>query len=130
MYGNRISEFNQSPSSSNGGAVNIAATIPALATVYNYLRYTDLYTAGRDRYAGLVAFAGVEWFFTPKISVGGEVNIAAVYGWTEGKYFTAEGFNTLTGKVDTWNELTAPGSSGFDFGTGNVGANINLTFYF
>ena len=130
MYGNRITEFNQTPSMSNGGGVNMAANVPNLIPVYTSMRYTDLYTAGRDRYAGPVAYAGIEWFFTPKMSIGGEVNVAAVYAWTQGKYFTAEGYNKLSGKVETWTELTAPKSSGFDFGTGNIGANINLTFYF
>ncbi|MBR6458238.1 MAG: hypothetical protein IKS71_06540 [Bacteroidales bacterium] len=130
-YGNAITEYNQTPTCSNGGLTTPAgAGLPALAASHASLRYLDTHSATRDRYLGAVAYAGVEWFFTPKISIGGEVNIAAVYSWTGVKHFTVEGYNAYSGEVDTWSELTAPGSSRFVFGTGNVGANLNLSFYF
>ncbi len=126
-YGNAITQYNQTPTSSNGGAMAVPAN---LAAAYASMRYLDVHNANRDHYAGLVGFAGIEWFFTPKISIGGEVNVAAVYSSRAIQSYTAEGFNSLTGEVDTWTQLTAPGSRGFDFGTGNVGANISLSFYF
>lgn len=130
-YGNAITAYNQTPTTSNGGNTTPAAAgVPALAASHASLRYLDVHNANRDRYLGAVAFAGIEWFFTPKISIGGEVNIAAVYSWTGVKHFTVEGYNAFSGEVDTWSELTAPGSSRFIFGTGNVGANLNLSFYF
>ena len=129
-YGNAITEYNPAPTSSNGGSFNVGTTIPALASTYASMRYLNVRNANRDHYAGLVGFAGIEWFFTPKISIGGEVNVAAVYSWRSAQYFTAEGYNSASGEVDTWSQLTAPGSHGFEFGTGNIGANINLSFYF
>lgn len=130
-YGNAITAYNQTPSSSNGGTTTPAgAGVAALAPSHASVRYLDIHNANRDRYLGAVAFAGIEWFFTPKISIGGEVNVAAVYCWTGVKHITVEGYNNFSGEVDTWSELTAPGSSQFLFGTGNVGANLNLSFYF
>ena len=129
-YGNAITEYNQTPSASNGGAVAAGAFPAGAGAAYASLRYTDVHNLNRNYYAGLVGFAGIEWFFTPKISVGGEVNIAAIYSWRSVQHVTMEGFNAASGQVDTWSELTAPGSRGFEFGTGNVGANLNLSFYF
>lgn len=129
-YGNAITDINQSPSCANGGTVNIATTVPAAAGAYSYLRYTDMHTFTRNYYFGAVAYVGMEWFFAPKMSLGGEVNIAAVFSASGRKHFTAEGYNKLSQQVDTWTEVTGPSSLQFDFGTGNIGANLTLNLYF
>ena len=121
-YGNNMSAENQTPSKAFGNAAAPAGFTSA--------RLKDSKNAGCVNYGGLVCFLGVEWFVAPSISLGGEVNVAAVYRWGGSQYSTVEGFNTLTSQVEEWTDLTAPDSSGFQFGTGNIGANLNLTFYF
>ena len=121
-YGNAMTPDNQSPST----AYTYGNTPPGFTSA----RIKNTLNAGCRHYFGAVCFAGVEWFFTPKISFGGEVNIAAVYRWGGAVNTTVEGYNTLTMQVEEWTDLTSPSSHGFSFGTGNIGGNINLTFYF
>ena len=72
----------------------------------------------------------MEWFFTSKMSIGGEINVAAVHRWGGSAYRTVEGYNMLSSTVEKWTDLTAPTSSSFSFGTGNIGGNLSLNFYF
>lgn len=125
-YGNAITEVNQNPSCGMDPTVYKAPDKAGFTS----MRYLSNYSNVPTHYMGIVAFAGVEWFVAPQISLGGEVNVAAVYNWSQQRYYEAEGFNTLTGKRETWTELQTPSSSGFDFGTGNLGATISVTFYF
>jgi hypothetical protein len=75
---------------------------------------------------GVRAFVGVEYFFAPKISIGGE------FGWGIG--FMAQG----KGKAETevWTtavettEFETAGGSMFHLDTDNLGGSINLLFYF
>jgi hypothetical protein len=76
---------------------------------------------------GVRGFVGVEYFFAPKISIGGE------FGW--GIAFMTEG----KGKMETevWDgtavqsfETEMAGSSMFHLDTDNLGGAINLLFYF
>lgn len=123
-YGNAVTEINQSPST--GIPSTQTPSIPGFSSP----RYLSTFNNNPTHYAGLVGFVGVEWFFAPKVSLGAEVNIAAAYNWTNGTYYTAEGYNTLSGQVEEWTELLSPSSSGFDFGTKNIGANLSINFYF
>ena len=124
-YGNAITEFNQSPS------VGLAGTAPAgVNNAFTSLRYLNNQTAGCNNYAGAVLIAGVEWFVAPKISLGGEVNVAAIYSWNAPTHYTAEGYNHVNGAVEQWTQVQTPSSSGFSFGTGNIGANLSVNFYF
>ena len=123
-YGNAITEINQFPSTGITGQNN--PDIPG----FNTPRYLSKFNGTPTHYAGIVGFVGVEWFFAPKVSLGAEVNIAAAYNWTNGTYYTAEGYNTISGQVEEWTELLTPSSSGFDFGTKNIGANLSVNFYF
>ena len=78
---------------------------------------------------GVRAFVGVEYFFAPKISVGGE------FGWgimmsKVGKGTTeVEYWDVVSGGPKTLETETA-GSSNFDIDTDNFGACINMTFHF
>ena len=121
-YGNAMTPDNQSPST--------AYAYGNTPQGFTSARIKNTVNANCRHYFGAVAFMGVEWFVAPKISVGGEVNIAAVYRWNGAVYSTVEGYNTLTTQVEDWTQLTSPNSNGFSFGTGNIGGNINLTFYF
>ncbi|MCB0794514.1 MAG: hypothetical protein KDB88_07225 [Flavobacteriales bacterium] len=77
---------------------------------------------------GLNAFAGVEWFCAPKVSLGAE------YAW--GLMLASKGFNTTesesgSGVSDPINSMDS-GTKVNDFGidTNNNGVSINLNFYF
>ncbi len=123
-YGNAITEDNRRPSTALDNS-----TAPAIPDS-EYQRYLRMFTNAPTHYFGLVGFAGIEWFVAPKISLGAEVNLSAAFNWTKGLYYTSEGYNTQTGNVEESTELLTPTSSGFDFGTQNIGANLSINFYF
>lgn len=78
---------------------------------------------------GARAFAGVEYFFAPKMSVGGEFTWGvSVTNYGE-KKVTYEGYEAETESVVGYT-LTSKRGSAFNAGIGNVGGNINLLFYF
>jgi hypothetical protein len=82
---------------------------------------------------GVRGFIGVEYFFAPKISIGGE------FGWGlgfssqgEGEYtYDFEDFDSVTGEnfINTRTVKDAGGSS-FSFQPDNLSGAINLLFYF
>lgn len=124
-YGNAITELNNDPS-----VAFSEAKVAPTKSGFSSMRYLNNFTDGADHHAGLVAFVGIEWFFVKNISLGAEVNVAAVWAFNRPQYYVAEGFSTISSQREKWTELAAPASSGFIFGTGNVGANITLNFYF
>ncbi len=79
---------------------------------------------------GLQAFAGIEWFFAPKMSLGGEYTwgLAMVSdGFTE---TTTEEYDFADETVETSTETTGPKHNRFSLDTGVSGASISLNFYF
>lgn len=122
-YGNAITQENKRPSTSIENS-----TAPSGEETYR--RYLSKFNEAPTHYFGLVGFAGVEWFVAPKISLGAEINLSAAFNWTKGLYYTSEGFNAETASVEEYTKLTTPTSSGFDFGTQNIGANLSVNFYF
>lgn len=126
-YGNAITEINQNPSVAFPDSEVDVNSVP---DGFSSMRYLSRFSDSPSNYAGLILSAGIEWFVAPKVSIGGEVNIAALYNWTKATYYTGEGFNTLSNAVETWTELESPSSHGFGFGTGNIGSNLSVTFYF
>lgn len=124
-YGNAVTEVNQNPSTAFGNA-----SVNPLPDGFSYMRYLSRFSNEPTHYAGAILSAGIEWFVAPKISIGGEINISAIYNWTQATYYTAEGYNTVSNAVETWTELESPSSHGFSFGTNNIGQNISVTFYF
>ncbi len=121
-YGNAVTELNQNPSSSYSSYSNVTASMPSS-------RMTSSSIAGSHSF-GLATSAGIEWFVAPKISIGLEVNLIAVYGVTTGETAKYEGYNTFTNSVETYNDLVSPASSSFTFGTENIGGNLGVHFYF
>ncbi|MEA3480032.1 MAG: hypothetical protein U9R60_17755 [Bacteroidota bacterium] len=73
---------------------------------------------------GVRGFAGVEYFFAPKISIGGE------FGWSLG--FGSDGKSTGTTEDVTGETQESEGASDsmFRIDTDNWGGTIMLTFYF
>lgn len=125
-YGNAITEINQNPAT----AFPLLSAVDPVPDGFSSMRYLSKFSDSPSNYAGLILSAGIEWFVAPKVSIGGEVNISALYNWTKATYYTGEGFNTLSNAVETWTELESPSSHGFSFGTGNIGSNLSVTFYF
>ena len=123
-YGNAITPENPSPS------FHAFYYDSPYRAGFSSVRYTRQFYGSPTHYLGLMGFVGVEWFISPWFSLGAEVNVAAVYNWTQKLYYEAEGFNENTKQQETWRNDIAPSSHGFTFGSGNFGANFNLTFYF
>lgn len=128
QYGNGITELNPTPTV-NANMAQYGYQAPVMEGFASQ-RYLSRYQGDPTHYFGLMGFVGFEWFLCPWFSLGAEVNVSALYRWTQEIYYEAEGFNTIVGQKETWTELESPRSHGFSFGTGNIGANLTLTFYF
>lgn len=125
-YGNGITEINQTPANAGLGAM------PGVVTAFPGVSYARPLSqkASVDHYVGGIGSVGIEVFVAPKISLGADVNLA-VYGKICGaEYATFEGWNELTNKVETFNDIRLPQRSEFTFSTDNIGANLSLNFYF
>lgn len=131
-YGNGMTEINQNPSSTGMAEDGVRYRVDPedRAPAFSSQRYLTSFSSRPTHHLGPYAFVGVEWFICPWISLGGEVNVAAAWNWTGATYYESEGFNTISGNVENWTQLRSPSSSGFNFGTGNFGANITVSFYF
>lgn len=116
-YGNAFSSTNTAPTTTDFGTNIVGAA-----------RITE----GKDGSGfgfGIRAFIGVEYFFAPKISVGGE------FGWGLGiasvgdGEVTTEYWDAANNTIKTSTSKTAGGGqSGFD--NDNFGGCINMTFHF
>lgn len=131
-YGNAITSINQHPT--NGftdiyGYDESEVPSPNVPGV-SYQRYLSEFNITPTHYIGLTGYAGVEWFVAPKVSVGAKLYLTAAYRFSSGDYYTAEGYNYLTGQVEEWTELLSPSSHGFRFNRDNVGMDISFNFYF
>ena len=96
-YANKITTDNQNPSRSIGYSGNINGTDS---------RITED-KIGNALYAGLGAFAGVEYFFAPQISIGGEFGFGFIFNTEAQGQSTWEGWDatevkTQTRKSDAW----------------------------
>lgn len=126
-YGNAITSINQQPSISDDLYSDIYnPDVPGVS----YQRYLSEFNTTPTHYIGLTGYAGVEWFVAPKVSVGAKLYLTAAYRFSSGDYYTAEGYNYLTGQVEEWTELLRPSSHGFRFNRDNVGMDISFNFYF
>lgn len=126
-YGNAITSINQQPSISDDLYSDISnPDVPGVS----YQRYLSEFNITPTHYIGLTGYAGVEWFVAPKVSVGAKLYLTAAYRFLSGDYYTAEGYNYLTGQVEEWTELLRPSSHGFRFNRDNVGMDISFNFYF
>ncbi|MCM1531073.1 MAG: hypothetical protein NC048_05530 [Bacteroides sp.] len=125
-YGNAITELNPNPSTA------LTEYQEPISSLDGFMgqRCLSRYQGNPTHHLGLMGFVGFEWFLCPWFSLGAEVNVSALYNWSQEVYEEVEGFNTLTGQREKWTELISPRSHGVNFGTGNIGANLTLTFYF
>jgi hypothetical protein len=80
---------------------------------------------------GLGAFAGIEWFFAPKMSVGGEYTWGLMLNSTGFGETTTESWNFTNNNITTTvTEGPTGKESRFALDTGISGVAINLNFYF
>lgn len=119
-YGNPFTEDTPSPTTTtdfnNGNASNVSNRMLSLKQ-------------GMRFGLGARAFAGVEYFFAPKMAVGGE------FGWgfnfmTQGDTKTeTERWNSADTQTETIESVNANGNE-FDVDTDNFGGQIYLLFHF
>ena len=64
------------------------------------------------------------------MSIGGEVNFTALASFDRPQYQDLEGFSTVDVAKREWTELKSPSSNTITIGTGNIGSNVTLSFYF
>lgn len=124
-YGNAITPLNQNPS--------MNSEMPATEAVTKYLpnaRLLSVQSSDMIHMVGVYGSVGVEWFVTPKVALGANVNLGIYYELNPSETYVYEGWNTITEQVDQHTELVAPASHGFHFGTDNIGASLYIAFYF
>ena len=128
-YGNAITQLNQNPSINP----SMHSNRPATEAVTPYLPNARLLYVESDEMihmVGVYGSVGVEWFVTPKVALGANVNLGIYYELNPSETYVYEGWNTITEQVDQHTELVAPASHGFHFGTDNIGASLYIAFYF
>ncbi len=126
-YGNAIDSINNAPLTTNLGNNNVVAGVAPRADVRKVAE-----KVGTAFGIGARGFVGVEYFFAPKISIGGE------FGYTLGITRQAQGtvtteqWESATNKVVqvTSKVYNNAGIKSFIFGLDNLGGSVNLLFYF
>jgi hypothetical protein len=88
-YGNPMTELNQAPSTTDFGA-NVTAGNRVTETI-----------RGTELRASVGGFVGVEYFFAPQMSVGGEFNLAFVYRTLGQDENTSESFDAASNRIQT-----------------------------
>ena len=122
-YGNAMTDINQNPSIADAG-YNVI--LPDKSGMING-RYIDKYSFYHG--IGVSGGVGIEYFVAPKISLGAEVNLSLLCAFKTKDNYTAEAYNTISGKPDVWVQKVSPVSVLLDFGTSNIGANFTINFY-
>jgi len=84
---------------------------------------------------GVNAFAGVEWFAAPKLSLSGEYTWGLAlssqgYSETTTEYFTPSATVANTGSVQSFTVESGDKQNNFSLDTGVSGARIGVNFYF
>lgn len=121
-YGNAITSSNQTPTSTGIGNPTGVPT-PALG-----FRLTEA-DLGNDLEFGLRGFVGVEYFFAPKMSLGGEFYWGVSYQSTGETSVTYEGYEGSSNSVVETSTFTE-GNRDLEIGFRNTSAAVNLFFYF
>lgn len=115
-FGNAFSASNQTPTSTNligtlGGARGVAVNGQKTTRV------------------GVRAFAGVEYFVAPRLSLSAEFSYGLNFSTTSKGSTDYQGWDSLKGATYTRTALT-PSSGNSYLDTDNLGGSINLFFYF
>lgn len=123
-YGNAITSLNQKPANGFDNYESLGGFLPYARPIDTNTSLTLYHTIG------VYGDLGVEYFITPAISVGVDMNVSALYTHRGQKKSAYEGYNVATQKVQDYIEVDTPAQGSFEFGTKNIGANLNMTFYF
>jgi hypothetical protein len=110
----------------------LSTTDFALGTTANQTVRLKESSTGTSFLLGVRAFTGVEYFFAPKMSLGGEIGYSLGFS-TNGKgYMTSETWYSGTNVTANVTKDTYPNSGLMSWGIGldNINAGINLHFYF
>jgi len=96
-------------------------------------RWTE-YNHGRTLFAGIRGFAGIEYFFAPKLSIGAEFGYTLGIASKKSDSVKLQAMNDATGNAIEYEAKPTPGNatgfSNFGIGLDNLNANLNLHFYF
>lgn len=117
-YGNAITAGNQAPTTSNYGNNIFGDSRVISRTNPNSFRLTAL------------AFAGVEYFFAPQISIGAEFTLGLRYTGTNRSEVVREEWDANSNTVINVSDVDANVLTNFGVATGVWGGSINLMFHF
>lgn len=117
-YGNALTSTNQNPTNTFGQ--NSSALNEAVTEVKN----------GSTFGVAVNAFAGVEWFCAPKISLSGEYTWGIAMSSTGHGSVSEEHWNTASNSVQSTSADNGTKNSNFSIDTGVSGARIGVNFYF
>lgn len=126
QYGNPINQEFNAPITNNFGSNILSGSSAAAAS-----RKTEE-KIGTSFLIGARGFVGVEYFFAPKMSIGGEFGYMFGYRTTGKTYVTSESWDSVAGAVRTI-KTERYDNSGFQslgIGLDNLNGTINLMFYF
>jgi hypothetical protein len=126
-YGNTMDSINNAPLTTNLGNNNIVAGVAPRADIRKVSEKT-----GTTFGLGARGFVGVEYFFAPKISIGGEFGYTLGYSYQGKGTVTTEQWESVTAKTKqvTQQVYNNNGIRSFGLGLDNLGGSINLLFYF
>jgi hypothetical protein len=119
-YGNAFGVLNSAPTSTTDFASGTAAPQGERTSFINN---------GSSFGMGIRPFIGVEYFFAPKISIGGEFGWNLMYNVTFDGESTTERFDVPTESVIRRNTPVS-GNNGFNLNTDNFNGALFLMFYF
>lgn len=91
---------------------------------------TTIINSGSAFSIGVRAFAGIEFFIAPKISIGGEFGYGPAFIFRGPNEVTLESYDKTTSTLNTTKVSTSPKSRGFSMDTDNYNGIIKLLFYF
>ncbi len=96
-------------------------------------RWTE-FNHGATLFAGVRGFAGIEYFFAPKLSIGAEFGYTIGIANKKSDSVKLQAMNNATGNAVEYEAKPTPNNStginNFGLGLDNLNANLNLHFYF
>ncbi|MEM9895970.1 MAG: hypothetical protein AAF789_06335 [Bacteroidota bacterium] len=123
QYGNAITASNQEPTITGSASNPTGVAQPVLGYRITEADFGDRFEVGAR------AFAGVEYFFAPKMSLSGEFYWGINYGVNGTTSLTYESFEGSQNRVIETSTFTE-GNRDLEIGLENTSATINLFFYF
>jgi len=128
-YGNVMTEANQVPTTFNNTAVYQTIDYLDNARIVN----DAVSASGKDQMwnrIGLYTSAGIEWFISPKVALGMNVNLDLLYKWSNNVCMQYEGWNTTSNQKEIYTDTRGMRNySGVTFNTENIGANLYFNFF-